>query len=50
MSFEEWARRAELAEAAGKTAWFRAVPEELAASLGLRVYRQISRAARATPA
>ncbi len=39
MSFEEWARRAELAEAAGKAAWFRAVPEELAASLGLRVYR-----------
>ncbi len=39
MSFEEWARRAELAEAAGNAAWFRAVPEELAADLGLRVYR-----------
>ncbi len=39
MRFEEWARRAELAEAEGKAAWFRAVPEELAASLGLRVYR-----------
>jgi len=39
MSFEEWVRRAELAEAAGKAAWFRAVPEELATDLGLRVYR-----------
>jgi len=34
MSFEEWARRAELAEAAGNAAWFRAVPEGLAAALG----------------